>query len=178
MLARLCRCRMMDRYQVRYALLKVSLLALGACTWVSWSFIFSMRPEESEASVLTDLVRLPASIPQQLPLVVAPGRVLPEVIAMNEVKVPCWDRSESADHSTLARWVRLTGKACLTTNDHNDEITVRNLTNGYVATVFPTQNKTLTTDFIPLRNGRNEILIRFNQGAGVALENRVSFVRR
>ena len=54
---------------------------------------------------------------------------------------------------------------------------MRNLTNGYVATVFPTQPVGMTTDFIPLQEGKNDIVIRYNQSAGVAVENQYSFNR-
>lgn len=172
-------------------MLKISLVALMGCTWVFWSFLFASRPEETDVDTLTSLVRLPASIPAQIPGISnIPGlqKSLPGVafapptsraappIEMDIVKVPCWDKTDEVENETSARWVRLVGKNC-ESDASSDTVTVRNLTNGYVATVFPTQLKGMTTDFIPLQAGKNEILIRFNQGAGVTTESQVSFIR-
>jgi len=169
----------MDKSQARRALLKISLLVLGISTWIFTSFLLSTRPEESAApSPLNALVRLPASLPRQLPaqlpgvFVSAPKLVEP--IEMSVVNIPCWDSGKSDVSRTDAKWVRLTGHPCQSKLGV-ETVTVRNLTTGYVATVFATQGAGLTTDFIPLKDGSNEILIRLEQGPGAALESRLSF---
>lgn len=130
---------------------------------------------------LTALVRLPASLPNQLPVELptvfeaAPKVMGP--VEMNVVKLPCWDKGSDARNSTSARWIRLTGKTCngAVASEH---IVVRNLSTGYVATIFPTGKYDLTTDFIPLREGKNEILIRMEPVPGAASENQVQFYRQ
>lgn len=162
-------------------MLKIALVALLGSTWVFWSFIFSTRPEEVDGDTLSALVRLPASIPAQLPEalpgVFAPSAKTVERIEMGEIKVACWDMDEESEQETSLRWVRLTGKPCGAETSVTDAVSVRNLTNGYAATVFSLQARALTTDFIPLRQGKNNILIRFEQGAGVATEQQLSFYR-
>ena len=172
----------MGRNQMRAALLKVSIMVLMGSSWVFCSFIFSTRPEEVDSDALTSLVRLPASLPAQLPeglpgVFAGPLRVN-EPIEMEIVKLNCWDTSDESEVETSARWIRLVGKSCRAKVAADaDAVVVRNLTNGYVATVFPTQTLGMTTDFIPLQAGKNDILIRLNQGPGVTIESQFSFNR-
>ncbi|NJL24071.1 MAG: hypothetical protein HC902_02065 [Calothrix sp. SM1_5_4] len=178
----------MDQLQVRYALLKISLLALVGSTWVFWSFIFASRPEsrvmadEQDRGALTSLVRLPASLPAQLPSAIPgvfafapPAARAPDEARMDVVRVPCWDK-EGLRQEAGARWIRLTGKACGGSYGA-DAVFVRNQANGYMATVFPTEDDGMTTDFIPLESGKNEILIRFDQGQGASLEYQLTLLR-
>lgn len=172
---------------MRMALLKLAVLVLAGTSWIFTSFILASRPEGSE-DPLSTLVRLPASLPAQIPGISSipvfkqnltglqpPPRSM-EIIPMDVVRVPCWDRAPGTARQTGAHWVRLTGKSCQSQADA-DTITVRNLTNGYVATIFSTSSEGLTTDFIPLQAGNNDILIRYAQPEGVAVENRFSFNR-
>jgi hypothetical protein len=163
----------MDRNQVRIALLKITMGALALSTWVFWSFIFATRPEVSE-DALVNLVRLPASLPSQIPGMTPLVRVM-DPIAMDVVHVPCWDQDAGGDKSTAAHWVRLTGRACGVESD-DDSVSVVNTTNGFSATILPAQ-KALTTDYIPLESGRNEIMIRFQRDGESPVERKVSFVR-
>ncbi len=162
-------------------MLKIALVGLLGSTWVFWSFIFSTRPEEVDQDTLTALVRLPASIPSQLPNnlpgVFAPAVKVNEPIEMGEIKVACWDKSDESEQATGLRWIRITGRPCGATDSDVDTVSVRNLTNGYAATVFTLQSRGLTTDFIPLQAGKNNILIRFEQGPGAAFEQQLSFYR-
>jgi hypothetical protein len=150
---------------------------------VFWSFILASRPEEAEADPIMNLVRLPASLPGSLPAQI-PGMnaaVKPmDPIEMDVMKVPCWDKS-GLEESTGAKWVRLTGRDCWG-DAGSDGVTVRNLSNGFSATVFPTQGRAgLTTDFIPLEMGKNSLEIRFNpvqKGAeGPQRDSQINFVR-
>lgn len=167
----------MDRSQVRAAFLKLMIAVLTGTTWVFWSFIFSTRPEQPDPDTFTALVRLPASLPAGLsnavPIFSSP--IKPEPIRMDVVNLECWDKTDIQPVQTGSRWLRLNGRNCQT-DASADTVDVRNLSNGYSATVFPQQGR-MTTDFIPLVEGENEIQIRFDQGAGVAFENLVK-VRR
>lgn len=172
----------MDRKQVRLALLKITTCVLLATTWVFWSFVFATRPEKSDApaDTLTNLVRLPASLPSALaePLVPVFGagpRATP-VIEMGVVALPCWDRKDAMVKDTSARWIRLTGRACEKASGRS-AVSVRNLSNGYTATVFDARAGDLTTDFIPLQTGKNDILVRFEAEPGVHLESQFTFLR-
>ena len=179
----------MDCHQARFAFLKVSVITLLVCTWVSASFMFATRPEESDETTLSSLVRLPASLPAQIPVLAtlpllqqnlpgvafAPPKVAP-TIAMDVVKVGCWDAGTVEERDSAARWIRLVGKACHAGSDV-ESVTVSNLSNGYVATVFPGKGRGLTTDFIPLGAGENAIQLRFVDGAGRAVESQFTFNR-
>ncbi len=165
---------LMDRNQSRMALLKATALVLLGTTWVFWSFVYATRPEAVSPSTtpLEALIRLPAS----LPAVVQPTtKVLPP-IEMNVAALDCWDLKNESDRSTDARWVRLTGRAC-DFRGNSENVTVKNTSNGYSATVFDSNGR-LTTDFIPLQMGKNDILIRFEKGRDLAVESRFVFIRQ
>ncbi|MBX3020820.1 MAG: hypothetical protein KF799_04025 [Bdellovibrionales bacterium] len=175
----------MDLHQVRWALLKISVLVLAGTTWVFSGFILESRPEEDAAAdPISQLVRLPASLPSQLPQkiekipeVFGPAAKPPEPVKMDVVRLPCWDRQIGSEQKVEARWVRLVGKACQ--SDFGVEsVTVRNQANGYMGTVFePGESSSLTTDYIPLESGKNEIVIRFEPEPGVKLETQVFLIR-
>ena len=167
----------MDRHQVRKAMLKISLLSLVISSWIFTSSIFSTRPEENvRPGALMNLVRLPASIPSQIPGIAPVVRIM-DPIAMNVVNVPCWDEANEDAGETSARWIRLTGKSCQENSDA-ESVSVKNLSNGFSATIFSTAGRaSLTTDFIPLLQGQNKILIRFRREKGATVENQLSFVR-
>lgn len=162
----------MDRNQVRLALLKITALVLLGTTWVFWSFVYATRPEQTaSANPLEALIRLPAS----LPAVVAPTTKTLPPIEMNVTALSCWDMKDAAERETGARWIRLTGKACQI-DGNSENVTVKNMANGYAATVFPLSGA-LTTDFIPLQMGKNDIMIRFESSPGVAVESRFTIRR-
>ncbi len=163
----------MTRNQARFTLLKVTAFVLLGTSWVFGSFVYSSRPEQATAAnPLQKLIRLPASLPIQL----APTtKVLPP-IDMNVVALPCWDVKEAGPKDTGARWIRLTGKACQV-NGNAENVSVRNLSNGYSATIFPASGA-LTTDFIPLQMGKNDIMIRFESSRGVSVESLFTFSRQ
>ena len=98
-----------------------------------------------------------------------------EAARMNVVNFPCWDKDLSAPPVVGARYVRLTGGVCRT-GRQADEITVRNLTNGFEATVFAT-GANLTTDYIPLSAGGNELVIAYGHGAEARVERRLLLTR-
>jgi hypothetical protein len=169
----------MDLHQVRWALLKISVVVLAAVSWVFCSFVFASRPTETEASqsagALTSLVRLPASLPAELPTkMFKKAPKVQEPIRMDVVQLPCWEAKDLTTPSKGSRWVRLIGRLC---QNADAEVTVRNLSNGYLATVFEARPGVLTTDFIPLENGSNEIQIRWMQESGAYSENKVLLTR-
>jgi hypothetical protein len=169
----------MDRQQVRWALFKISFVAVASMTWISTSFVFATRPEEEleteNSNPLVTLVRLPASLPAvpgQLPKLLTGEVKAFAPIRMDVLKLSCWDNAGTAEQAVAARWVRLIGRPCHS-DAESSAIEVRNLTTGYSGTVFAAQHNMLTTDFIPLETGPNEILIRIGEGEGVAFENRL-----
>lgn len=170
----------MDQQQVRWALLKVSMVALSISSWIFVSFIFASRPEEVSAVTadpLVHLVRLPASLPGVPAQIIAaqqPKRADP--IRMDVLRLPCWDMAGMAEQPIQSRWVRLSGRPCQSTGVP-ESIEVRNLSNGYLGTVFAAQPELYTTDFIPLQAGANEISVRIGENEGVAFENRFVLVK-
>jgi hypothetical protein len=163
----------MDRNRVRFNLLKISAGVLALSTWVFWGSLYNTRPEEAPADVsaLGVLVRLPASLPGKL----QPSTKTLQPIKMDVMKIACWDGKDLTERGTDARWVRFTGHPCGTQNSAG--VTVKNLANGYAATVFTSHGEELTTDFIPLQMGRNEILIRFENEPGSVFENQFAINR-
>lgn len=176
----------MDRSQVRWALLKISLVALGAMTWVSAGFVLETRPDavlvamndrnsvSPHEDALATLVRLPASLPAVPAQIFAPTARTIDPIQMEVVKLSCWDMGEMQPQSVDARWVRFTGRPCQS-DSTPENIEVINTTNGYVGTVFAAQRDLMTTDFIPLQEGPNEILMKLGHEGGVIFENRFTF---
>lgn len=164
-------------------MLKVSLIALAVSTWVFWSFVFATRPEEvkgvavGSVDSLESLVRLPASLPSQIPGMQGAATRANDPIAMDVVNIPCWEKTEAAAYETSARWVRLIGRNCASAIPI-DSVSVRNLSNGYVATIFPTENRNMTTDFIPLQSGTNDIQIQFDQGADAPVQTQLKLQRQ
>lgn len=163
----------MDRNQERISLLKISGVALALSTWVFWSTLLGTRPlaAPADVSALGVLVRLPASLPGKL----QPSTKTLQPIKMDIMKIACWDGSDQGERGTDARWVRFTGRPCGKQN--METVTVKNLANGYSATVFASSAKDLTTDFIPLQMGRNEILIRFENEPGSSIESQFAINR-
>lgn len=94
---------------------------------------------------------------------------------MNVVELPCWDRDVGGPQTIGARYVRLTGRAC-GRGRGADGFSVRNLTNGFEATIFAS-GRGLTTDYIPLAAGGNDVVIAFGQGRDAHVERRLRLTR-
>ncbi len=173
---------MMDQHQVRWALLKISLVALMGSSWIFTSFVFGSRPVDNAELIESDdalvsLVRMPASLPGQLPANLLTAQTKPmEPIRMDVMKLPCWDLPEIAEQPISSRWVRLIGRPCQS-GAMAESVEVSNLSNGYSGTVFSTQKHGMTTDFIPLEEGNNEIMVRIGRAEGVAYENHFVLVK-
>jgi len=174
----------MDQPRARVNILKLTVMVLGISTWIFVSDILSSRPGVAAPQLdpLNSLARLPASLPAQLPktlpAVFTGAPKVPEVVRMDVLALRCWDASDESAHQVSARWIRLTGRSC-EAKAVPEAMQIRNLTNGYVATVFvpAAGSPEMTTDFLPLEKGANEIMVRLDQGGGVALEN-IFTVRR
>lgn len=160
-------------------------LVLIVSTWSFVSFILDTRPEDGVAAEsallepLSSLARLPASLPAKLPEVFAAPEKIVEPIRMDTLKLSCWDTHGAKPATALrvnARWLRLVGRACAIRVDV-DHVSVRNLRNGYAATLFTAGRDLWTTDFIPLEDGNNEVVFRFERAPGVAQETRVLVAR-
>lgn len=174
----------MDRQQIRLALLKISFLTVCATSWIFVSFIFDTRPEEAalepETNPISALVRLPASLPAQLPaqlpkILGAPVKGI-DPIRMDVVKLGCWDGATAREQTVAARWVRLTGRPCQGSAEL-ESIRILNQSNGYQGTVFAGERDLMTTDFIPLQEGPNNIVFQISQADGVVFENQVVLVK-
>lgn len=173
----------MDLHQARLALLKLTCLVLVGTSWLFSGFLLESRPEPEDlvdADPLNALVRLPASLPAQLPAkipgVFGPENKPAEPVRMDVMSVPCWDKTGRAPQKTDSRWIRLTGRPCQS-DASADAVTVTNLANGYTGTVFNATPSSLTTDYIPLESGENELLVRIQTGQGEPVETRITFNR-
>ena len=174
----------MDRPKLRLALLKILILILGLSSWVSTSYVLATRPEAPESAMEIDplldplqtIVRLPASLPDQL--APAPRQIAP--IGMETIRVNCWESESLEQRDISARWLRLVGRTCQGGAVSESAVEVKNLTNGYAGTVFAADvdKNLLTTDFIPLQEGSNEIVVSVSTQDGVVLENRLVFTRK
>lgn len=161
----------MNRIEARALYLKIVLGALGISSYVLLASVLSSRPEHQENTLAT-MVRIPASLPSALPVnlpkVFAPAEKAPETAKLDTLAVSCWDSQEATlNLSTSARWVRLLGRSCRQ-KFPADSWEVKNHSNGFQATVFEPNEKQLTTDFIPLKEGTNEIAFRAIDEKGVA----------
>lgn len=91
------------------------------------------------------------------------------------VNLSCSDTNQTFE--TASTRLRLKGANC--TEDGNIPLNtqVRNKTNGYVATVFHRSPMDFTTDYINLREGQNEIDVKFQTEKGT-IEKTVTVVRQ
>lgn len=166
----------MDRLQMQAALLKITLVVLVGTSWLFVGFLFDSRPEVKTMDALTTLVRLPASLPSSLPENVFSASRPVDPIRMDVFELPCWDKTSSQPQSVSSRWIRLRGIPC-EADKNTAKIFVKNLSNGYEATVFSSKGDALTTDFIPLQEGKNQIEIKVEGAPGAIVENRFEFNR-
>lgn len=154
----------MDRKGIRLFQLKIAGLVLAVSSLAFAANVLSFRPgllpssELSEGAVaMASGGRGPASVPRSLGEVGASGPArLGEKVKMDTLAMSCWDEGSEKSLNTSARFVRFTGRGC---GDRLKVETwqVRNTSNGFSATVFSGSARQLTTDYIPLQVGLNEI---------------------
>jgi hypothetical protein len=170
---------MIDRIAAQRLYFKIVFGALGLFTYALVASILSFRPATEPKDIITSMVRLPAAIPAALPSIAVPVNLpmfnqavkVAEPIKIETLALSCWDVSQAQAQvqSTSARWIRLVGRACAETLDNNSW-EVSNKSNGFSATVFTPGQKQLTTDYIPLAPGKNEIRMAVLDADGVSHE--------
>ena len=151
----------MDRLAAQALYMKIVFGVLGLSTYVLVASVLSFRPATEPKNILTSMVRLPAALPAAIPLPVnlpmfSPVEKIQEPFKIDTLALSCWDSSQHQSQSTKARMVRLTGRTC-TDGWQASSWKVSNISNGFSATVFETSPKQMTTDFVPLQAGKNEI---------------------
>lgn len=165
----------MDRLAAQALYFKIVFGVLGALTYAFVASVLSFKPETEPKDIITSMVRLPAAIPAALPLpdvnlpIFSPTVRVQEPIKIETLAVSCWDSSQGQTLNTSARYVRLTGRGC-SENLKNDSWQVSNSSNGFSATVFAPGQRQLTTDYIPLAAGKNEIHFAVLDADGVRHE--------
>ncbi|MDZ4678084.1 MAG: hypothetical protein SGI74_11330 [Oligoflexia bacterium] len=76
----------------------------------------------------------------------------------------CGDNTKELE--TFSPRFRLKGENCAVEDSQPITTQIRNKTNGYVATVFHRAPLNFTTDYINLKEGKNEIDVRFETNKG------------
>jgi hypothetical protein len=74
-----------------------------------------------------------------------------------DLELPCSGKTTSIDSSV--KQIRLTGHSC-ENHDLNSQTSIVNETNGYTATVFLTDPRSFTSDYISVAEGNNTLKIR------------------
>lgn len=87
----------------------------------------------------------------------------------NTIEIPCGAQDFSLE--TAFTRMRIKGENCVSKNSPTTEI--KNVSNGYVATVFHKKDYSFTTDYINLNEGRNEINLLFETPEGVTSQRTV-----
>jgi hypothetical protein len=87
----------------------------------------------------------------------------------------CSDPNQT--YETSSTRLRLKGESCVDDGQPALTTQVRNKTNGYVATVFHRSPMAFTTDYINLREGSNEIDVKFQSEKGI-IARTVTIVRQ
>jgi len=168
---------MVDRSAAQSLYFKIVFGVLGVFTYALVASILSFRPETEPKDLITSMVRLPAALPAALPSIQVPVNLpmfnqaekVQEPIKIETLALSCWDVSQGQSMTTSARWVRLVGRACAETLK-TESWQVSNQSNGFSATVFAPASKQLTTDYIPLAAGKNEIRFAVLDADGVSHE--------
>lgn len=108
----------------------------------------------------------------------------PASIEMIQEKLPAYKFSKSLsvvltcddEHSleqVFGSHLRLLGTKCY----QSTQVIVRNVSNGYTATIFDTAKDSFTTDFIELSSGENVIEIEHLNNQGILKKNKLKINR-
>lgn len=120
--------------------------------------------------------RQPASI-AALPAVVPNHIVVDPGAHVSDFSVSCEAAAESTFAPTIQQ-VRLRGKTCLPSSKARlTTAQVRNMTNGFVATVFTPDDTRFSTDYINLKDGQNQIMIEMSFSDGTNFARKLMFSR-
>lgn len=125
----------------------------------------------------TQPTRVPASIPSLAAEV--PNHILVDPGAhVSDFNVECDEAAESTFAETIQQ-VRLRGKTCSPSKKAKLTSTqIRNQTNGFIATVFTSDESKFTTDYINLKPGENHITIDMTFSDGSSLARKLRFSRK
>ena len=140
----------MDRARVGRGAFKYLMMMAFATTATFGALTFGERPAD-----LSPSAKAVARVPSQLDLKAKP-HVLP---------IECWDKLSAVTVPPSTKWVRITGRVCEGPVVGLDAILVTNETNHTVATIFPLDHG-LTTDLVPLVEGRNELTFSIAREGG------------
>lgn len=154
----------MNRTQAHIALLKVSLIFAGLLAGLVGVSVLNTRPTAGPsivAGVVNNMVaRVPAAIPRLLKDKSAAKIVRPEFEVWN---IPCLGQQGLATHQTQSRWIRLSTHDCESAFSASH---LENKTNGFVATIFVPNSAMMTSDFIPLNVGANQLNLDVTMDSG------------
>lgn len=133
------------------------------------STLAKIQPKTSSERQPASIPPLAAEVPNHI--VVDPGA------QVSDFNVTCEATSESNFAETVQQ-VRLRGRTCLPNSKARlKSAQVRNLSNGFVATVFTPDDSRFSTDYINLKAGLNQIVVDMDFSDGSKLARKLLFSR-
>ncbi len=118
---------------------------------------------QSETKIDVAVDREPASVKPQFSALDIDDKGTQAV----DFNMPC---EGSGRFSRNVAQVRLTGEVCGKSNSPIETSEIRNVTNGFSATVFYPKSNVFTTDYITLANGKNLIRIQHVLKSGAKVQ--------
>jgi hypothetical protein len=127
--------------------------------------------QETKVELSDDSTRAPASISPQFSALTIDDKGSQAI----DFTLPC---EGGGRFSKNVLQVRLSGSLCTKKKEIIETSEIRNVTNGFSATVFPgAQQDTFTTDYITLANGENHIRIQHILKSGGKVERDFVIIR-
>ena len=155
--------------RISLGLLTLTVVGLGGWLWQD-----SMNPAEDPS--LGPGARVPASLPVSIvaQALAARDRVHNPQEQASTLSLDCY-RDMPSQTTSSGRLLRLRGRLC--SGGQARQLHVRNLANGFVATVFisPEASDAFTTDYIHLSPGDNVIEFRDHENSPVAAKMTVAY---
>ena len=74
--------------------------------------------------------------------------------------------------AVVGGYLQIRGKGCARSLQ-TEQLTIINKSNGYTASVFPTNHEDFQTDLIQLNEGQNHILIEYENSSGKKIQQEV-----
>lgn len=143
----------------------VLVLFMGGASFVSVMTVPAQAIKQQETA------RNPASFPEQ-----SPSMTKPEQTHFSKLEDLAWDCKGTQNSEMHATHVRLKGKT-VCQNQTIKEIKIRNLSNGFTATVFA-NDKGFLTDFIDLQVGANNIKVDYVDKQGKSITADLTVLRK
>lgn len=163
--------------QAQLALLKYSLFTCALLAIFVSVSILDARPTDSE-SVVEQVVGIVSRVPAALPAMLTETPKIETHADFQVWQPPCLGpTSKLPALATNSHWLRLATATC----DRHKEIldtSLLNESNGFVATVFTPNRSNLTSDFIPLAAGKNNMHMEVKLASGETLSYRWTIQRR